>query len=127
MYLLDTDVVADVMRGVPSAIEWMRGGRHDGAALPGPVVLELLDGCQNKLDAKRVYAFTDAFRIYWPKLADNERAHVAFGNAKLAHGIGIIDMLIAQTAIGRDATLMTFNERHFRGIPGLTFAAPYAR
>lgn len=106
---------------------WMASDEAETAALPGPVVLELFDGCSSKLDIKRVQVLTERFRVYWPTRADNERARLAFAEAKLLHGIGILDMLIGQIAIGCNATLLTFNTKHFRSIEGLRFEKPYTK
>ena len=46
---------------------------------------------------------------------------------RLAHGIGLLDAIIAATATGLGETLATFNERHYRVIPGLVTVQPYKR
>lgn len=38
-----------------------------------------------------------------------------------------MDFLIAAQALNRNATLYTFNLKHFGAIPGLDARAPYAR
>ena len=45
----------------------------------------------------------------------------------LSHGLGIIDALIAECAIGLGVPLCTFNVRHFSAVPGLVTERPYAR
>jgi predicted nucleic acid-binding protein len=37
----------------------------------------------------------------------------------LSHKVGLIDALIAACAVGRNATLCTFNVKHYRIIPDL--------
>jgi predicted nucleic acid-binding protein len=125
--LLDTDVMVDLQRGLPSAVAWLTEHQGTELALPGLVSLQLLDGCQNKLDAARVRQFTSAFRRFWPTVADCERAHATHAELRLAHGMDISDMLIAQTAIGLGVPLLTFNTKHFAVIPGLTIEQPYIR
>jgi predicted nucleic acid-binding protein len=45
----------------------------------------------------------------------------------LSHNLGLLDTLIAACAIGRSATLCTFNVKHYRVVPGLLTAQPYPR
>jgi predicted nucleic acid-binding protein len=51
--LLDTDAMVDVLRGYEPAVEWLRMLTEEAPALPGFVVLELMDGCRSKMEMKR--------------------------------------------------------------------------
>jgi len=127
MYLLDTDVMADLHRRYPPAVGWLATVRNAELALPGFVVLELLDGCVSKLDVRRLQVLTDRFRVFWPRRIDSDRALAVFSDIKLAHGTGLVDMVIAQTAIGLGVPLLTFNAKHFAPIPELMIERPYER
>jgi len=50
-----------------------------------------------------------------------------FGQYQLSNSLGLIDSLIAATALGENATLCTFNMKHYRVIPGLKLLQPYTR
>ena len=50
-----------------------------------------------------------------------------FSKLHLSHGLGLLDALIAATALGHGSVLNTFNERHYRMFPGLTTVRPYRR
>ena len=50
MILLDTDVAIDILRGFPPSVAWLQGLGTSVLGLPGLVVMELLQGCQNKPD-----------------------------------------------------------------------------
>ena len=50
-----------------------------------------------------------------------------FSKLHLSHGLGLLDALIAATALGHGSVLNTFNERHYRMFPGLTTVRPYKR
>lgn len=50
-----------------------------------------------------------------------------FAPLHLTRNLGALDALIAATAIGQGATLLTFNGGHFRPIPGLKLTQPYTR
>jgi predicted nucleic acid-binding protein len=49
MIFLDSDVVIDLLRGYPSALEWFNTlDTGETMALSGFVVMELIQGCLNK-------------------------------------------------------------------------------
>ena len=52
------------------------------------------------------------------------------GNNKLpsfSDNLGLVDSLIAATAVGLGAILCTFNVKHFRVVAGLQMQQPYKR
>ncbi|WP_238993732.1 hypothetical protein [Calothrix sp. PCC 6303] len=59
--------------------------------------------------------------------ADCERALSDFTTYHLSNSLGLIDALIAACAVGRNLTLCTFNVKHYRVVPNLVTAQPYAR
>ena len=83
--LLDTDVVIDLRRQHPPALAWLSRTRSANYALPGLVVLELLNGAHNKSAARAIELFTSRFRVFWPTVADQERGRFAFADTKLTH------------------------------------------
>lgn len=50
-----------------------------------------------------------------------------FRRLHLSHGLGLVDSLIAATALSLNVPLCTFNVKHFRHIPGLITEQPYQR
>jgi predicted nucleic acid-binding protein len=50
-----------------------------------------------------------------------------FAQLHLSHGLGLLDSLIAATAVGHGSALNTFNDRHYRMFAGLTIVRPYRR
>ena len=127
MLLLDTDLMVDVLRGYPESVEWLRSLTEDVPALPGLVVLELMDGCRSKMEMKRLLKRVEPFLIYWPSDVDCDRALIEFAKNRLSHGISIMDILIAETAVGLSATLCTFNTKHFKSIARLKTRQPYRK
>jgi predicted nucleic acid-binding protein len=73
MILLDTDVAVDILRGHPPAVAWLQGLGSAPLGLPGLVVMELIQGCQNKADQQRVEQFCHPYALYWPTQADCQR------------------------------------------------------
>src|SRR5436305_6492899 len=104
MKLLDTDVCIDLLRKQPDAIAWF-ATLTETPGIPGFVALELILGCRDNAEMKRVRAFTAKFSVVWPTESDLDTALTVYAPLKLAHGIGGMDALIAATVVGRDDTL----------------------
>jgi predicted nucleic acid-binding protein len=126
MRLLDTDVCVDLFHEFPPALQWL-ASLVEEPLLPGFAVLELLEGCRNAREIRRVEQRIAGFQIVWGSAADCERAVATFAAHYLRHNLGVMDALIAETAIGLGAVLCTFNVRHFRAVPGLVTEQPYRR
>jgi len=124
--LLDTDVLIDVQRGHPPAVEWINGLK-ELPALPGIVAMELIQDARNAREVQFALKFVAPLRIVWPSEADASRALSIFAAYHLSHGLGLLDSLIAATAIGMSGRLLTFNMKHYRAVPGLETASPYLR
>lgn len=126
MNLVDTDVFIDVQRGVPAALEWF-ASLEDLPAVPGFVAMELVQDARNALEVKRAMQLVAPFQIVWPSSVDCARAMSDFAAYHLSHGLGLLDAMIAATAIGMSAPLLTFNVKHYRVVPGLVVVQPYSR
>ena len=126
MYLLDTDVLIDIQRGRPTAVAWF-SQLSDLPAVPGYVVMELIQDAQNAGQVRHVLKLTAPLPVVWPTELDCNRALADFTVYHLSHNLGLIDALIAACAVGLSATLCTFNIKHYRVIAGLQIAQPYTR
>ena len=126
MQIVDTDVLIDVQRGFGPAVAWFKS-LTELPAVTGYTVLELLQDARDLADVERVFRLVRALDCVWPNPTDCESALRGFGRLRLAHGVGLLDVLIAYTAIGRDAELLTFNDKHFRAIPELRVRQPYPK
>jgi len=91
------------------------------------VVMELLQDARDAHETRRSLKLVAPFAIVWPSEADCARALSDFTAYHLSHGLGLLDSLIAACAIGRSATLYTFNARHYQAVPDLVTAKPYTR
>lgn len=123
--LLDTDVMVDILRGHPPALAWMATVRTTPIALPGLVAMELLQGCQNLADQRRLERQLQGFTLHWPTPDDCQRAMRDFVVHRLSRGLGLLNALIAHTAVGLGEPLATFNVKHFAVIAGLRTVQPY--
>lgn len=126
MDVLDTDILIDVQRGHPPALAWF-GQLTELPSVPGYVVMELIQDSRNRGEAENALKLIAPLQVVWPSHPDCDRAITEFANYHLSHGLGLIDALVAACAVGLSATLCTFNDRHYRPIPGLTTKQPYAR
>jgi predicted nucleic acid-binding protein len=125
LILLDTDVAVDILRGHPPAIAWLQGLGSALLGFPGLVVTELLQGCQNKAEQLRVEQFYQPYGLYWPTEADCQRALQDYAAYHLSNNLGLLDALIAHTAVGVNESLATFNLKHYGVIASLTTLQPY--
>ena len=62
MVLLDTDVMVDLLREYPPALEWITA-HGEQIVLPGYVVMELIQGCKNKSEQERLEKPSASMRL----------------------------------------------------------------
>jgi predicted nucleic acid-binding protein len=127
MILVDTDIMVDVMRRFRPAVAWLESLDAETIGLPGLVAMELLQGCRDRVEQQRVENGLRAYTLYWPDRTDCARAFDDFTAYHLSHNLGILDALIAETAVGLDVELATFNEKHYQVVSALRMAQPYPR
>jgi predicted nucleic acid-binding protein len=126
MYVLDTDILIDVLRGHKPAVTWISHLR-EVPSIPGFVVMELIQNTQNKKEINQVFKLIAPLPIIWLTESDCTKALSDFTQYHLSDGVGLLDALIAHCAISKNATLCTFNIKHYRVIPNLQIAQPYVR
>lgn len=117
MILLDTDVMVDILRGYEPAKEWLNSVREIG--IPGLVAMELIQGCQNAREQKQLEKALAGYPLYWLDEDSCNNALTNFSAHHLSDNIGLLDALIAETAISTNAELATFNVKHYRVLKGL--------
>lgn len=127
MILLDTDVMVDVLRKYPPALAWLSSLGTEIIGIPGLVAMELLQGCRNRQEQARVETVLRRYTLYWPDRADCERAFDDYVAYHLSHNLSILDALVAETAVGWDSPLATFNTKHYSVVRALRTIQPYSR
>ena len=125
MILLDTDIMVDILRGYEPAKEWLKSAQEIG--IPGLVAMELLQGCKSTKEQRQLEKALSGYQLYWPDENDCNSALASFSAHHLSDNIGLLDALIAETAIGANAELATFNVKHYRVLKGLQSVQPYER
>ena len=124
--LLDTDVLIDIQRGHPPAIVWFTS-LIVAPSVPGFVVMELTQNARDKQQQRQTDRLISGLPIVWPTMSDCQHALDTFHSLHLSHSLGLLDSLIAATALGLGANLCTFNIKHYRAIPNLVTEQPYQR
>lgn len=126
MLLLDADVMIDYERGHPPCRAWY-ASLSELPAVPGLVAMELIQDARNSRELRTARNLVAPLAVYWPAEEDCERALRDFAAFHLSHSLGLIDSLIAATAVGLGATLVTFNVKHYHAVPDLVTEQPYTR
>ena len=127
MILVDSDIIIDFLRKYPPAIEWLASLGDEELALPGYVVMELVQGCTNKDDLRKLETFIEDVEVIWPSPETCDDALAIFTQFKLSHHLGVLDALIGQTAVAIDLPIHTFNRKHYAAIPDLVTVQPYQK
>lgn len=117
----------DLQHQRPATIAWYASMPPGTLALPGHALMELYQDAQNTQQTLVIDRLTIPFPIVWPTDVECLQAVRNYRLLHLSHGIGLIDTLIAATALSLHAPLCTFNVKHFRHIPGLVTEQPYTR
>jgi predicted nucleic acid-binding protein len=89
--------------------------------------MQLVHGCHSKNDVQAILTLLKPIRLVWPSASFCDRALQTLVDLRLAHGLDLVDALIAQTAIALGEPLYTFNTKHFGPIPELKTIQPYQR
>ena len=126
MQLLDTDVLVEIQRAQPLAAEWLRSLKGE-IAIPSVVAWEMLFGSRDKAELERSQRFLATFAVTHLTPKDSELAGRLIADYTLSTGLGLPDFLVAAQTLNRQATLFTFNLKHFAAITGLKAKAPYKR
>jgi tRNA(fMet)-specific endonuclease VapC len=122
-YLLDTNIVSDVMRNPDGRAEQAlrdNAGAEIGISLV--VKGEILFGLARNLNAKgrrRFEAFLEAIAVWpMPEVVADIYGQVRATMEKSGNQLGTNDMWIAAHSLSLDAVLVT-DDRRFQSVPGL--------
>ena len=128
MILLDSDVMIDILRKYPPAMEWFGALDEDEEiTLPGYVMMELIQGCRNKTEQESLQRIVGPYGVAWLSSEHCNRALDVFTEYHLSHNAGMLDVLVGQTALAMGMPLHTFNQRHYHFMVGLKTIQPYEK
>ena len=120
-------MLIDVQRHHPSAVEWYASLPPGSFTLPAHALMELYRNAKNQQHTLGVDRLTFFLPLIWPSDIEYLQAVKNFRPLHLSHGLGLVDALIAATALSLNAPLCTFNLKHFRHITGVVTEQPYLR
>lgn len=127
MIICDTDVMVDILRGHQAALTWLTTISNEKIALPGIVMMELIQGCLTKSEQQRMQKILKDYFLLWPSKDACNQALKHFAANYPSHGIGILDAIIAEIAVEASFPLHTFNQKHYQPHPTLQTIQPYIR
>ncbi len=125
--VVDTDVLIEVLRGEEQAGAWLASIVQQVLGIPVLVWMEILLGARDQQEQRTLRSALARYVILHIESGDSQQAQQWFEQFHLSHGVGIMDCLIAATALRIGKPLYTFNVRHFRMMPGLDARVPYER
>ncbi|ASJ00400.1 type II toxin-antitoxin system VapC family toxin [Thermococcus gorgonarius] len=122
MYLLDTDVLIDVLRGVDEAREFLIGVVERGAFISTVTIAELFSGRETR-DPIKKEKITRLLSHFEALPVTPEVAMLA-GEIRRDYQVSLGDAIIAATAAVHGLTVVTGNIKHFARIEGISVLKP---
>ena len=119
--VFDTDILIWYFRGHERARRFMARFPHPRRAVSSLTVMELLQGCRNQEETRQVRTFVaeNIPRVLHPDEPVSRRAIDLLAQHTMAHGLRVVDALIAATVLETGLALATANSKHYRVIPRL--------
>lgn len=128
-YLLDSDVTADYLKGLPQTVQQIQPLVQSGIGISIITYGEIYDGIAGSRDpkaAERVFGQFLRVAVVLPLNRSIMRRFATKRRMLRIQGqkLDDMDMLIAATTMYHNLTLLTRNGRHFGRILGLTWRQP---
>lgn len=123
IYLIDTNVLIDTLRGYTPALSFLKG--LETKTISNLVTFELVQGLSSKNELKKLEEFISKFDVLNLNTEIQELGLNIYKEYKFSHEVEIIDCLIAATAIHYNLILVTKNIKHFKSIKNLKTFLPY--
>jgi predicted nucleic acid-binding protein len=123
--LLDTSILIDMSRGREPAIKWLQEQSETVFGLPVLVCMEFVDGARDTAERERTLKMIGQYPTIHLTPADSAWAQEQHAKYKLSHNVGILDCLIASSAMRLVVPIYTLNIRHFSPLPDVEAIRPY--
>jgi predicted nucleic acid-binding protein len=123
--IVDTDIIIDVGRGIPEAVNCMQELKSTSRlAISIVTQMELIVGCANKSELRTLEKFLQQFDVITIDPPISDKAVDLLRLYRLSHCLLIADGLIAATAIIWNYPFISKNQRDYRFIQSLNLL-PY--
>lgn len=122
-FLIDSNVLIDVSRGHPGAIQYI-DSLEDSWAISQVTSLELIVGARDKQDLALIDSFLSLYEVLPLTESNGALAYELLKTYAKSHGLHVFDSLVAATAMDLGFTLVTLNRKHFQMIEGLKLQVP---
>lgn len=123
--IIDTDILIDVGRGIQEAVDLLKKIQSKNAlAISIITQLELMIGCRNKSEIRKLDKFIKQFQIIKLNETISEKAVELIHIYHLSHCLLIADGLIAATALTLKLPFISKNQGDYKFISGLNLL-PY--
>ncbi len=125
MYLVDIDIIIDILRGVKGSKEFLLDISKEGVFLSVISMAEIFSGKETRdpIKHEKILRFLSHFEV----MPLTQEIAILGGAIRRDYQIGLGDALIAATAIHNGLTVVTYNTRHFEKVEGLKILKPNYR
>jgi hypothetical protein len=117
-YLVDTNILVDVIRGSAEAADYLDSLANDWS-ISMITCLELLAGARTQRETVDLDLVLSGYRAIPPNEDIARRAYYLIKTYARSHGLDTLDALIAATPLEEGLTLATKNRKHFQMIADL--------
>ena len=123
--LLDTSILVELLRNRTAALAWAANNSSQKLGVPVLVKMELVQGVQNQREFTLLDNLLADHEIVFLQPSDCAWAAEQHSHFRLSHDIGILDTLIASSAMRLKVPIYTLNVRHFSILPDVQAIQPY--
>ena len=123
--LVDTSVLVDLSRGDTRSQAWSLAQKDNLLGLHVVVSMELAEGARDKDELERVNRMLSRYDLVYLTPPDCVWAVEQHRVFHLSHGVGLLDALIASSAVRLNIPIYTHNLRHFEPLPDVLAVRPY--
>ncbi|MBK6609128.1 MAG: PIN domain-containing protein [Leptospiraceae bacterium] len=125
MIFLDTCIIIDLLRNDQRAKDWLLTLNNPLIVISGQVQVELIQGCNNKIEFEKTLKFISKTKIQWATKKVYKEATETFMKYKLSHNISFVDAVIAHQAKSLILPIITRNVKDFKLVDGIDIIVPY--
>jgi len=116
-FLIDTNILIDFFRDSSKSI--ISEELLNDAVISYVTLGELLQGARNNQEKNLIMTICEKAEVNLGSTEISQLSIWLTSNYGISHGVGILDAIIAATALQRDLIVLTKNTKHFTCIEGL--------